>query len=63
MEMLDMQDKNIVQNVFTIQYCWHPESFLDIYRVHLGLTANNGVKGVTTVELIDTQNKKIILYF
>ena len=24
-----MQNKNIMQNVFTIQYCWHPESFLN----------------------------------
>ena len=64
MEMLDiMQDKNIMQNVFTIRYCQHPESFLNIYRFHFGLTVNNVVKGVKTVELIDTQNKKIILYF
>ena len=31
LEMLDMQDKNILQNVFTVQYGWH----------HLGLTVNN----------------------
>ena len=63
-EMLDiMQDKTIMQNVFTIQYYWHPESFLDIYSFHFGLTVNNVVKGVKTVQLIDTQNKKIILYF
>ena len=53
MEMPDiMQDKTIMQNVFTIQYCWHPESFLDIYSFHLGLTVNNVVKGVKTIQLI-----------
>ena len=59
MEMPDiMQDKTIVQNVFTIQYCWHPESFLDIYRFHFGLTVNNVVKGVKTVQLIKENIQK-----